>query len=454
MSTCTIVADGRSVGKKTGTVRLGEEFEIYLKVPRRLAATEIELFICSEEGERLLRYPMDWCDCVEDLDVFHIAVPTTCVGLYWFHFEADTWYGRQYSYKDWASVNFSADRDWMTSLQLTVYDRQYSVPEFIRGGLFYQVFVDRFCRGRQTAWRDDSIKSRYRVCAKDEPFDNVERRSIVVRDDWGGEPVWEPDSYGEILNNDFFGGNLRGVIDKLPYLEGLGVTCIYLSPIFESYSSHKYDTGDYMKIDAMFGDEGEFAELCKLAKKRGISVILDGVFNHTGADSIYFNKYGIYDGVGAWQSEESGYRHWYDFEENGEYRSWWGIDTLPAVNKDAAEYHELLFGENGVIRKYLRLGAAGWRLDVVDEVPDDFVVELVAAAKAEREDAIVLGEVWEDASNKIAYGVRRRYFLGEELDSVMNYPWKDAIIEYLKSGDALPLAMSIEEICAHYPPEV
>lgn len=467
-----IVADGRHYGNKVSSIKKGAGITLLLFVPRKSAVMELCLCLYRDGEEEKRKIAMSWEKLEGDCDLFVCELSDQLeTGLYWYYFEAESGYDILHSTLEGGRVSFTSDPNRSVPLQLTVYERKYKEPAFLEGGLFYHVFVDRFYRGRdhriteeegkmlpseEMAFlcQSDPVKSHYFLRKNDEWFDNYKERSIVLRDDWGGEPVWQPDLHKEILNNDFFGGNLAGIREKIPYFKELGVSCLYLSPIFEAYSSHKYDTGDYSKIDVMFGDEEEFSALCREAKKAGIAIMLDGVFNHTGADSIYFNKYGSYDSDGAWTSPDSPYRSWYQFGENNSYLSWWGIDTLPAIAKNSPKEQEYLFGEDGVIRKWIRLGASGWRLDVVDELPDDFVKKLVHAAKSEREDAVILGEVWEDASNKIAYSVRREYFQGEELDSVMNYPWKDAIISYLRDGKAQGLADRVDQICHNYPKEV
>ncbi len=450
-----IIADGKRIGQRRGTVKKRDTLRMRLLIPRERGTFGAYLMLKNDDAGFFDRYDMEWTGFEQDDDIYEIKVPVDSVGLFWYYFEIDGYRGREFSYKAGSSVQFSPEYAWMNPLQLTVYERKYEVPSFLEGGIFYHVFVDRFYKGDlKTSWEKDPVKSHYGKKSYGEHYDNTEERSVIIRDDWGNEPIWTSDLRGEILNNDFFGGNLDGVRKKLPYLESLGVTCIYLSPIFEAYSSHKYDTGNYMKIDAMFGDEDEFARLCSEAKDRGISIILDGVFNHTGSDSLYFNQYGTYSSIGAFQSYQSPYRGWFQFRNDGLWESWWGIMTLPSVNKSAEGLRELLFSKDGVIRKWIRLGASGWRLDVVDELPEDFLKELVSAAKAEKKDAVILGEVWEDASNKIAYGSRRHYFQGEELDSCMNYPWKDAIIKYLRECDSHYFIKQVEEICENYPPEV
>ncbi len=316
------------------------------------------------------------------------------------------------------------------SWQLTVYSPNYKTPEWMKGGVMYQIFPDRFNKSGELPIAEHK----------------------VLRRDWGGMPRYRPNEFGKVLNNDFFGGNLKGVIDRLNYLQSLGVSVIYFNPIFEAYSNHRYDTGDYRKIDPLLGSEQDLDTLISEADRRGIKIILDGVFNHTGDDSRYFNKYGRYNDVGAYQSKESPYADWYVFREFPDrYDSWWGIEILPAVNEMSPSYQNFIFGEDGVLKHWLRHGIAGYRLDVADELPDFFLEKLRTAVKDENADAVIIGEVWEDASNKIAYGARRKYLQGNELDSVMNYPLKDAIISYVQSGKTLQLRETIAMLLDNYP---
>ncbi|MBQ8685141.1 MAG: glycoside hydrolase family 13 protein [Clostridia bacterium] len=313
---------------------------------------------------------------------------------------------------------------------LTVYSNDYKTPEWFKGGVMYQIFPDRFCK--QGTMPD--IKGR------------------IAREDWGGIPSYKPNEFGKVLNNDFFGGNFKGIQIKLPYLQSLGVTTIYLNPIFEAASNHRYDTSDYKNIDPILGTEKDFSELVEAAKQKGIRIILDGVFNHTGDDSVYFNKYGRYDSVGAYQSKDSPYYSWYSFQEfPNKYASWWGIDILPEVNEKSEEYQNFIFGQGGVLKKWLGFGIGGYRLDVADELPDFFLKKLRKSVKESNNDAIIIGEVWEDASNKIAYSKRREYLQGYELDSVMNYPLKEAIIGYIQSGNAANLLQAVRVLINHYP---
>ncbi len=316
--------------------------------------------------------------------------------------------------------------------QLTVYSNDYQTPDFLKGGVMYQIFPDRFCKSGK------------------EHKDIPEGR--IIREDWGGTPYYKPDQNGHVWNNDYFGGDFEGIKSKLPYLNDLGVTCIYLNPIFESHENHRYNTANYMNADPLLGTNDDFEELCTEAKKYGISIILDGVFSHTGADSVYFNKFGRYGNKGAFQSKDSPYYDWYTFiNYPNEYEAWWGIDTLPNVWENNEDYTDFICGENGVLHYWLSKGVAGFRLDVADELPDQFLINLRKSVKDYGEDKIVIGEVWEDASNKESYGVKRRYLLGEQLDSVMNYPFREAIISFVKGGSAANLIDSVMTILEHYP---
>ena len=316
--------------------------------------------------------------------------------------------------------------------QLTVYGYNYYTPDFLKGGVMYQIFPDRFCKS-----------------GKEHPDVPDDR---IIRDDWGGTPYYKPDENGHVWNNDYFGGDFAGIQSKLDYIAKLGVTCIYLNPIFESHENHRYNTANYMKADPLLGTNEEFEELCKEAGKYGISIILDGVFSHTGADSLYFNKFGRYGDEGAYQSKESKYYEWYSFIDYPKvYEAWWGIDTLPNVQENNESYTEFICGDEGVLRYWLDRGAAGYRLDVADELPDRFLDNLRKCVKKYSKDKIVIGEVWEDASNKESYGVKRRYLLGDQLDSVMNYPFRDAILRFVQGGYVTEFIYSIMSILENYP---
>lgn len=357
-------------------------------------------------------------------------------GLFYFRFEFDTRYGHLIYAKE--ENDFGAVYKWrdenVHAFQWTVTEDGFCTPRSLCGGIMYHIFVDRFAKSAEHP-------------------DMPRRDDAVYNDDWyHGIPQHAHRPGGQVENNEFFGGNLWGVAEKLPYLQSLGVTVLYLSPIFRAYTNHKYDTGDYETVDPSFGGDEAFAHLLREAGRVGIRVICDGVFNHTGDDSRYFNRYGKYDAVGAYQSEESPYFSWYRFRKYpDEYDCWWGVKVLPALYSGNPDFREYICGADGILHKWMSLGVSGWRLDVADELDNRFLDDLRTRVKAENPEAVIWGEVWEDASNKIAYDCRRRYFRGGQLDSVMNYPFRDGILAFVRDGDAGALARAVRMVLEHYP---
>ena len=318
------------------------------------------------------------------------------------------------------------------SWQLTVYEKT-ATPLWFGGGVVYQIFPDRFCEG-----------------VENKPMPFADR---IYQADKHAEPFWQPNEVGGHLNEDYFGGDLKGIQQKLPYLHKMGVDFIYLNPIFEAHSNHRYNTADYLNVDPLLGTNEDFEALCTAAQKYGIGIVLDGVFSHTGSDSRYFNREGRYGEGGAYRDPNSPYRCWYDFgpQYKDGYRSWWGFETLPEVNEETPSYVEFITGPGGVIDTWLRRGAAGFRLDVADELPDEFIEKVRAAVKRVSPEKFLLGEVWEDATTKFGFNKRRTYLLGKGLDSVMNYPFKNAVLDFVKGKPAEQAMTEILTICEHYP---
>ena len=349
--------------------------------------------------------------------------------LVWYHFRlhwadgGECCFGTQ-GYCSWQDVE-----PW----QLTVYDDSRPTPAWFGEGVTYQIFPDRFRRAHKRGV-EGLVGHRTLHERWDEPMDYL------------------PDANGDFCT-DFFGGDLSGITEKLDYLVSLGVTTLYLNPIFESSTNHRYDTADYRHIDPLLGSEDDLRTLCARARERGIRVILDGVFNHTGANSVYFNKYGFYPSVGAAQSEASPYAKWYRFSHfPDEYDAWWGIKNLPAVEESCEDYVNFIIEDrDSVVRHWLRAGASGWRLDVADELPDWFIEKLRRAVDEETDGGFLLGEVWEDGSTKIAYSQRRRYLLGRETHALMNYPFRNAILSYLLHGRAEEFRDEMETLRENYP---
>ena len=306
--------------------------------------------------------------------------------------------------------------------QLTVYDETFATPKWCKEGVMYQIFPDRFKRG--------NIKNLNEGLSYHRSMGRRVYKHVI----WNERPIWKPiDGCPHYDPIDYYGGDLRGIIKALPELADMGISIIYLNPIVEAASNHRYNTADYYRVDPILGDNEDFKELCSVAKMLGIRIVIDGVFSHTGSDSRYFNKNNNYDELGAYQSKDSKYYSWYKFgNSRDEYKSWWGFDTLPEVNElDPIWQDMVVTGENSVIKHWLRLGASGVRLDVADELPDEVIDLMRDSLKEEDSDNFLIGEVWEDATTKFSYGKRREYCLGAGLDSVMNYPLRKAIIAYL-----------------------
>lgn len=415
-----------------GAVKAGEEVTVCLTMAQSLSPRRAVLILRPDEGEeqRLIRLAQTGVGAGSLHFSGSFSVPEK--GLYFYRFEIETADSVIFVGRDENACGMIGD--FLPEWQLTVYDAEFSVPGWLSGGVMYQIFPDRFCRGSREPL-PPTRSPRY-------VHQNWEERPLFIHD----QPDYEA--------TDFYGGDLQGIAEKLPYLRELGVTALYLNPIFEAAGNHRYNTGDYLKIDPYLGDAEDFRALCDKARRLGIRIILDGVFSHTGSDSIYFNKEGHYDSVGAYQSPDSPYAGWYQFHDEArtEYDCWWGFPTLPNVNESNPDFLSFICGEDGVLRHWMALGASGWRLDVADELPDAFLQELRRTVKAADPDSFILGEVWEDASNKCSYDVRRPYLLGEELDSVMNYPWRQAILNFMRTGSARPFYRSVMTLMDHYPP--
>lgn len=405
-----------------GAVPAGTRVALTLRPRRAEGFSHAVLTAVFESSDnRSYEIPMPWQGHDLGRDVFSCTLETgDYVGLVWYSFV----------------LTGPGDlRHELGPYQLTVYDGREAVPDWFGQGMTYQIFPDRFCRSRIP-----------------DPTGLVGGRT--VHQSWEEQPQFRPDEKGEIRNRDFFGGDFLGVLSKLDYLKDLGVETLYFNPIFEAAENHRYGTADYDVIDPMLGRNEDFTRLCDEAHKRGMRVMLDGVFNHTGFVSRYFNGDGFYPDQGASQSWDSPYRPWFNFIHwPKEYESWWGIYSLPAVNEQCPSYREFIFGgENSVVRRWLRAGADGWRLDVADELPDDFVQGIHQAARAEKPDAVVIGEVWEDGSTKVAYGVRRKHILGGHCDGLMNYPLRSAILSYFQGGGGQRFAAAMETQRENYPP--
>ncbi len=427
------VFDNRSNSyiSQTVPVRTGDGLRISLLLHDGCNCCAAWLVIRHDNG-KFRWIPMEWSakekDCFNWWSVEYIPEQS---GIYWYRFEFEGNWQRNIITR--VNGGFGDITDKGDEWQLTVYDADFKTPEQLSGGLIYQIFPDRFYNsGKQK--------------------DNIPSDRYIVND-WYSQPAWRQNCGPNSLCNDYYGGDLAGITEKLPYIASLGVTLIYLNPIFEAHSNHRYNTADYMQIDPSLGTTEDFRTLCAEAKKYGIGIILDGVFSHTGDDSKYYNKYRRYENLGAYNSQNSEYSSWFKFDRwPDKCHCWWGVPSLPETIEDDPEFTEFICGENGVLRYWLRQGASGWRLDVADELPDNFLDKIRIAIKSENPDALLIGEVWEDASTKISYGARRRFIIGKQLDSVMNYPFCNAIIDFIRGGDGAKFTDRIAEIVGNYPP--
>ena len=355
----------------------------------------------------------------------------------------------------------------------------FETPNWAKGAVMYQIYTDRFCNGDTT---NDVVNDEYFYI----------NDTVKKVDNWDEIPA-------TLDVGRFYGGDLKGVWDKLDYLQNLGIEVLYFNPLFVSPSNHKYDCQDYEHIDphltVIAHDGGDvlsggchdnmkatkyiertanlenleasnefFAKFCEELHKRGMKIIIDGVFNHSGSFNKWMDRERIYEGregfeKGAFVDKESPYHSFYQFNEdswpyNKNYDGWWANDTLPKLNYEASpmlEDYIIEIGKKWVSPPY---NVDGWRLDVADELPDVFVDKIRCAIKTENPEALLMGEVWEDASNKISHGYRRRFLQGKQLDSVMNYPFRSAIIDYVMGGDAYKLNNVVCDILCNYPKQV
>ena len=415
------------------TFELNEKITVYISIPRSLLSRTITLTIYNESlNETKYDLFANLTDVIGNSEIYSLKInfKGEFVGVYFLEIKITSYNGHYYCYNKNGALVITRERI-QPNIQLLISDFKYKKPD-VYGGIIYHIFVDRFAR------QENEKESEPSLC------------------NWNDEISEFQKFQGEQIKNDYFyGGTLNGISDKLEYLKSLGVTLIYLSPIFESKSNHKYDTGDYLKVDSGFGGDTALENLIINAKKHGIGIILDGVFNHTGSDSRYFNINGNYSEIGAFQSKESRYYTWYNFYSYPDnYECWWGVKILPRINTECKSCFDFFVGENGVIDKYAKLGIKGFRLDVADELSDHFIRAIKKRLVKTNENNVLYGEVWEDASNKVSYNKRREYYLGSELDGVMNYPLREGLIYYLREKNQDKLRYSLTDIIKNAPKRI
>lgn len=417
----------------TGTLTPGEDCRLRLDIPASCQTREVSCQFEQENGRPAFSAALALSRTEGPYEIYEGSFQIPEPGLLFYYFRITTANESFSLFRQGDDTNMETGDRW----QVSCIPADFVTPDWAKGAVMYQIFPDRFFKSGDPD-----------LTGKLQPY--------TVHRNWHEEVSWQPTPEGLVLNNDFFGGNFRGIREKLPYLSDMGVEILYLNPISKAFSSHRYDTCDYKTPDPMLGTEEDFAELCRAAHDRGIRIVLDGVYSHTGSRSIYFDKNHEFGG-GAVSDPNSPYRNWYQFHHYPDsYNCWWNFDTLPCVNKmDPGFLDYVIDGEDSVVAHWLRLGADGFRLDVADELPDEFILRLKRRIRAIRPDALLIGEVWEDASNKIAYSRRRRYFVDGELDSVMNYPFRTAILHFIKAvDDGRGLKETVLSIVENYPPQV
>ena len=337
----------------------------------------------------------------------------------------------------------SPDSSW----QIAVHRKDFTTPEWTRGAVVYQVFADRFFNGDPTNDPTADAKPTADGAGRHR-FGDVYGAPILAKM-WKDLPegacrAWQGNTCSEQpQGRDFYGGDLAGITAKLDDLADLGVTALYLNPIFAAPSNHRYDTQDYTVIDPDLGTNADFANLAAAARARGIRIILDGVFNHVSSDSPWFDRYHRYAEVGACESADSPYRAWFTFRkpaanepspcapstpggDDTYYVGWAGFDSIPELVEQPAT-NDLFTGAEGAAAQWLKAGAAAWRLDVMDNLSHDFMKKLRAAIKNANPDALIIGEQWQDTSP---------WLLGNEADTTMNYRFRRAVIGFINGETA------------------
>jgi cyclomaltodextrinase / maltogenic alpha-amylase / neopullulanase len=325
----------------------------------------------------------------------------------------------------------------------TVHAADFKVPDWAADVVYYYVFPERFRNGDK---KNDPKPGR----------DKYQSHTVELHRSWTEKPFrpGSGDGGDAVFNNDFFGGDLAGIIDKLDYIKELGANTIYMTPVFKAPSNHKYDTADFKQIDPAFGTNADFERLTSEAKKRGIRVIADTSLNHVGSDSLYFDRFANHQAQGAFEggriNPSSPYASWFSFDAtqkdaDKQYKGWVGINDLPELDKSSPGWRNFAYkSRDSVMKTWLDRGAAGWRMDVAPWVPDDFWREWRSEIKRHAPDTLTISEAWFDCS---------KYFLGDMFDSTMNYIFRNAVLAYAAGGSAADLVASLEAVREAYPPQ-
>lgn len=394
------------------------KFNITIKIPMNYGWIDYVYFVSNNISYEL-KHNMNDDNCA----IFSSEITLETKALYKYYFTFNSNNQIRYVLKDKITTDSPRDID---MFKMSV---NFEVPDWAKGQMMYHIFIDRFNRGSK------------------EKMKSMERRH--VHNSWNEEVCLGPDEEG-IWNNDFYGGDLKGIIQKLDYIKSLGVSILYLSPVVYSQSTHRYDASDFEQIDPYAGNSEDLTLLCNEAHKRGMKVILDAVFNHTGSDSKYFNQYNNFETLGAYQSLDSPYLPFYKYtirDNKPIFEYWWGMENLPVCNGNSKEWQDYITGQGGIIDIWFSLGIDGLRLDVADELTDDFIKLIRKAVKRNKEDGFILGEVWKNPMR-----MNRGYIeSGKAMDSVMNYNFIDSLIRYFRYKNKDELLDKINEFLTEYP---
>lgn len=407
---------------KIGTTDNGANYKIDVRIPMSSGWIE-DMYFTVVKNHKNTYYKLKFIKNEDGYVYFssNVFLETSAVYRWFFQFKANG--ETRYMDKEAYVSGF------LSNNKLGKLSVNFETPNWAKGAIMYHIFVDRFNRGQ-----------------KNKP-ESMPRRKVYESFESPVEPGFE----GVInVNNDFYGGDLKGITDKLQYIKSLGTNIIYLSPIVTSQSNHRYDTADYENIDPYCGKNEDLKELCDKAHNMGMKVVLDAVFSHTGDDSKYFNRLGTYDTIGAFQDSNSEYGKFYEknYKDGKTYFNYWFcFETLPKCNKYAIEWQNFIYGKGGIIDKWFALGIDGLRLDVADDLPDEFIAGIRKAVKRNKDDGLVIGEVW---YNPMEMG-RGYLSSGKCLDTVMNYFLIDALLRYYKYGDVCKFGKILNEIYTEFP---
>ncbi len=420
--------------KEISSDEKGAKYHVEIKVPMDLGFIErmkliTETIVVYDNGESKIKRNANQMHFVRKDDEYvyfeqEVYLETKAMYNYYFSFEAnhDFVYFKKNNRDNYKSV--SNDEMWKMSVN-------FKVPDWAQGKMMYQIFVDRFNRGSK------------------EPLKEMPNR--YIHKDWHEDIIVGPQpEHHDLWCTDYYGGDLKGVTEKLDYIKSLGVSIIYLCPIVYAQSNHRYDASDYEVVDPYVGCNEDLKELCDKAHSMGIHIVLDSVFNHTGNDSKYFNQFNTFPELGAYQSKDSKYFPFYKYADN-HFWHWWGQDSKPECDGKSKAWQDYIYGEGGIIDQWFKLGIDGLRLDVADNLTDEFIEGIRRAVRRNKPDGLIMGEVWKNPMS--IYRGRSYLSSGKGMDTIMDYLIMNALIRYYKYGENDFLNHIIKEVMREYPEE-